>query len=254
MKSIDLNCDLGESFGNYKKGNDEAVMPYITSCNIACGFHAGDAMTIEKTILLAIKHKVSIGAHPSYPDLQGFGRRYMEIPANELTAIIKYQIAALKGMVEAHKKKLTHVKAHGALYNASFDNSEVAWAIVKAIAAIDQKLIVIGPAMSSMSKIASDMGLRYIPEIFSDRNYRDDLQLVSRAREDAMITDPKKAVQHVLGMVLNNKVRTISGEVREIEGGTVCIHGDQPNAPMFAKSLNDALQKEDILIKSFANG
>lgn len=251
--SIDLNCDLGESFGNFKVGNDEAIMPYISSCNIACGYHGGDPSTIEKTIALATKYKVSIGAHPSFPDLQGFGRRYMDVSIRDLTSMVKYQVAALKGMVESAKKRLIHVKAHGALYNAASENDEMAWAFIKAVAAIDNKLIIVGPPVGNMRNISADMGLRYVVEGFSDRNYRPDLTLVSRSREDGMITDSKAAVRQVMGMVVEGKIRDHIGGIHLLQPDTICIHGDQPNAVTFAKTIHAALKDEGYEIKSFAS-
>ena len=228
---------MGESYGRFKIGNDEAVMPHINSCNIACGFHGGDALTIQKTIQLALANNVKIGAHPSFPDLQGFGRREMNIPAKELTAILKYQIAALKGMTEAAGGALNHVKAHGSLYNLAAKSKETATVLVEAVIAIDDKLQLFGPPFSVLSAVAKKAGLAFINEAFADRNYNDDLSLVSRSQKNALIEDKKAIFEHVT-RILSGKVKTISGTYIGIKADTICIHGDQENAAEVAEMLN----------------
>ena len=228
---------MGESYGRFKIGNDEAVMPHINSCNIACGFHGGDALTIQKTIQLALANGVSIGAHPSFPDLQGFGRRKMDIPAKELAAILQYQIAALKGMTEATGGILNHVKAHGALYNLAAKSEETATTLVESIIAIDDKLQLFGPPFSVLSAVAKKAGLVFISEAFADRNYNDDLSLVSRSQKNALIEDKKAIFEHV-SHILSGKVKTITGKYIDIKANTICIHGDQENAAEVAEMLN----------------
>ncbi len=251
-KRVDLNCDLGESYGTFKVGRDSEIMPWITSCNIACGFHGGDPLTIRKTIDLALEHDVQIGAHPSYPDLAGFGRRVMEVAQDELDSLVKYQVSALKGMTEATGGRLRHVKPHGALYNVMSTNEEVARTIIRAVAAIDQSLYVVGPAGRPWKAIAEEEGILFAEEVFADRNYMDDLTLVPRTREDALIGDVHARLVHARMMVLDGCVRTVSGKEVLICGDTICIHGDHPLAPDTAKALSQGLAEENVLVTSFA--
>lgn len=253
MKQIDLNCDLGESYGRFKVGNDEAIMPYITSCNIACGFHGGDPRTIVNTVNLAATHGVQIGAHPSYPDLQGFGRRAMTMSSDELVACVKYQILAVKGLTELAGVTLKHVKPHGALYNAAAKDLDIAKTIISTVYAIDPKLVFVGPAMNVMKEYAQSIGLKYVSEVFADRRYNDDLTLVNRAHPEAMIIDEEAAERQVLQMVSQQTVSTISGSIKPILAETICLHGDQPNAVSFAKSINSALSNKGISIKAYAH-
>lgn len=241
---------MGESFGAYSFGQDEILMQYISSCNIACGFHAGDPSTIEQTIALAIQHQVAIGAHPSYPDLAGFGRRYMDISPNELKSIVKYQVAAVQGMAASQKKKLIHVKPHGALYNAAAKDETLAKAIIQAVAEIDTKLLFVGPAGNRMAKIAADYGLRYVAEAFTDRRYQDDLQLVSRSESGAVIESTDEAVAQALLIAESQRVKTNSGAEKEILAQTLCIHGDKPGAAALAKILYQSLLKRGFTISS----
>ncbi|MEM8893892.1 MAG: 5-oxoprolinase subunit PxpA [Bacteroidota bacterium] len=251
-KWIDLNCDLGESYGRFKVGNDEGIMPYITSCNIACGFHGGDPLTIIKTILLATKYNVQVGAHPGFPDLQGFGRRPMKMSADELSACVKYQVAALKSLSESNGIALKHVKPHGALYNVASKDLEFAKVLIEAVKAIDTTLIFVGPSMNVMQDYATSIGVKYASEVFADRHYNEDLTLVSRTESNAMITDDKEAEQQVLDMVVNNEVTTVTGKVKSIKADTICLHGDQPDAVQFAKTLNQALTNKGLTLKAHA--
>lgn len=252
MKNIDLNCDLGESYGRFQIGNDEAIMPYISSCNIACGYHGGDPLTIVKTIELAARHGVQIGAHPSYPDLQGFGRRDMKLSAEELSAAIKYQVMAVKGLTEAAGQQLMHVKPHGALYNAAAKDAELARTVIDTIYSIDPTLILVGPAMNPMRDYALSIGLRYAAEAFADRRYTDDLTLVSRTHPEAMITDDQEAQRQVIDMVLHEKITTVSGTTQNIIADTICLHGDQPNAVAFAQNISKALFLAGVSIQPYA--
>lgn len=248
-KYIDLNCDMGESYGRFKIGNDEVVMKHISSCNIACGFHGGDPLTIQQTIELAMKNGVKIGAHPGFPDLQGFGRRPMQLPEEELFALIQYQVAAVKGLTEAAGGKLHHVKPHGALYNMAAKDDQMAEIIVKAIFSVDSKLVLYGPPDSFLNNKARELNLVCQNEVFADRNYNDDLSLVSRQKPEAMIHDVQEMFEHVHIMLKEGKVKTISGVLKEIKAETICIHGDKPNAGEVAKYLSENLQAAGFEIR-----
>ena len=248
---IDLNCDMGESFYDRKVGNDELIMPYITSCNIACGFHGGDPETILKTINLALSNNVKVGAHPSLYDLEGFGRRKLKVSHNEIRSLLIYQISTLIGITSFLGSKLHHVKVHGALYNMASLDDEMATTIVKTILEIDPNLKLYGPSMLKWEDISKKFGLEYVPEVFSDRNYNDDLTLVDRNNKNAIINDPIDGVDHVMRMVKTNQVKTISGNLRSIKAETICIHGDQNNAVDFAKNISIELSKIDHYEKRF---
>ena len=204
-KKIDINCDMGESYYDKKIGNDSKIMPYITSCNIACGFHGGDPNTIKKTIELAIKYDVKIGAHPSFFDLEGFGRRKMDLELNELESIILYQVSALKGITESYGKKLHHVKPHGALYNIASVNDDIAETIVLTIKKIDPNLKLYGPSKMKWKEISKKHKIEYVSEVFSDRNYNDNLTLVDRDNENSMITDIDNSINHLSRMIEKGK-------------------------------------------------
>lgn len=248
---IDINCDLGESYGNFKFGMDEKIMPFISSANIACGFHAGDPVVMKKTIKLALKHNVGIGAHPSYPDLQGFGRRDLKMSYEELYTSVLYQVAALKGMTEALGGKLNHVKAHGALYNQAAKNEEVANAIIDAIKAIDGRLIVFGLANSLFIDIAKRKGLEIANEVFADRAYMDDGSLVPRNVEGAVIHDPETAKERALEMV-KGSIKCISGNQISMNADTLCIHGDNPSAIELAKRIHHYLTSKGVEINKIS--
>ena len=236
-KKIDINCDMGESYYDKRTGNDSKIMPYISSCNIACGFHGGDPLTIRKTIELAIQNNVKIGAHPSYFDLEGFGRRKITLDSDELESIILYQVSALKGITESYGIKLHHVKTHGALYNmASIDNN-IAETIVQTIKKIDPELKLYGPSKMKWKEISEKHNIKYISEVFSDRNYNDDLSLVDRNNKNSMITDISDSIEHLSRIINQGKVKTINNKLIDIDVDTVCIHGDQPNAFIFAKTI-----------------
>jgi 5-oxoprolinase (ATP-hydrolysing) subunit A len=247
---IDLNSDLGESYGNYTMGNDSEVMKYISSANIACGFHAGDPLVINSTIKQALKNNVSIGAHPGYPDLAGFGRRSMSLTEDELRSMILYQVGALKTMTEALGGKLCHVKPHGALYNDLAFDYVKAKIVAEVIRTIDDKLIFVGLSNSEMIKAAKDVGLRVANEAFADRAYNDDGTLVSRSVEGAVITDKQKCLEQVHQMVKQNIVRSINGKPVPIIADTICVHGDNEHAIEFVKALNNYLLKQRIEIRS----
>lgn len=247
---IDLNSDLGESFGSFKMGNDAEVMKYITSANIACGFHAGDPVVIEKTIKLALENHVAIGAHPGYPDLMGFGRRKMSLSPEEIKAYVFYQVGALKAMTEAMGGKLQHVKAHGALYNEAAVNESVAKAIAEAVFQLDPDLIFVGLAHSVMLEIAKKLGLQTASEVFADRAYTASGTLVPRSEPNAVIDNEELCNRRVLQMLNEQTVHTIDGSEIRIKADTICIHGDNPAALKLASSLRNHLKKNDIEIQA----
>ena len=249
MLTVDLNCDMGESFGAWKMGNDAALMDFVSSVNIACGFHAGDASTIRKTIEIALKKGVAVGAHPSFPDLQGFGRREMKMSASEVYDIILYQIAAVKGICEAFGGKLHHVKPHGALYNQAAKNKNLAEAIAKAVKTIDKNLILYGLSVSFLISEAEKIGLRTASEVFADRTYQSDGTLTPRNLQNALISDVEKAVSQVLQMISEQTVTATNGEKISLKAESVCIHGDAAHALEFAKRINAKLKKEGVNIE-----
>lgn len=238
--SIDLNCDLGESYGLFRVGNDDALFPYLTSCNIACGFHGGDPLHIERTIQKAIEHGLRIGAHPSYPDLMGFGRRKMQIPLPELKAIIKYQVAALKGMVESAGAHLAYVKPHGALYNSMVLDANEARAVIEAVQAVDQQLAVMGPAGSHVKDITISSGMTFIAEAFADRRYTDEGLLVTRGTPGAVIQDAASAAVQVRSIVQEETLTTITGKKIALRADSFCIHGDNPAAGAILRAIHQA--------------
>lgn len=247
--TVDINCDMGESYGRFLIGNDQALLPYISSCNIACGFHGGDPYHIEQTIQAALRHNVRIGAHPSYPDLAGFGRRPMTIPTTELKAIIKYQVAALKGMVESQGGHLHYVKPHGALYNEMVKNSQEAKVVIEAILSIDASLALMGLAESPLVVLAAKMGIDFIPEAFIDRRYQHKTQLVSRKLPQAVIQDEQSATQQFLQMLQEQKVQTEHG-YQTLHAQSFCIHGDNPNAVAILKALHQSMETHQIRLVS----
>lgn len=246
MYKVDLNCDMGESFGNYKIGRDKEIMKYVTSANIACGFHAGDPAIMRSTVQLALEHNVGIGAHPGLPDLEGFGRRKMDITPQEAYDMVIYQIGALQGFVQAEGASLQHVKPHGALFNMAAKQKELADAIAEAIRDVNSDLILFGLAGSELVNAGQDAGLRTANEVFSDRTYQNDGSLTSRRNPDALITDHDQAVNQVIRMVKENKVMTLQNEDIEIEAQTICIHGDGDHAVDFASFITKALQHANI--------
>lgn len=243
MKPIDLNCDMGESYGRFQVGNDDALFPYLNSCNIACGFHGGDPLHLERTIDKALSHKLRIGAHPSYPDLMGFGRRKMHLPLEELKAIIKYQVAALKGMVESAGGKLAYVKPHGALYNSMVQNAAEAEAVVVAIQSIDEHLAIMGLAGSQVQAIVEQAGMTFIAEAFADRRYDQHGHLVARGTEGAVIQDAQLAAAQVIEIVQQGQVTTIEGLQLKLQADSFCIHGDNPAAVSILQVIHQKLNQ-----------
>lgn len=243
---IDLNADLGESFGAYTIGMDAQVIPCISSANLACGWHAGDPIVMEQTVALAKKNGIAIGAHPSFPDQLGFGRRNMTISSDEARCYIKYQVGALLAFVRAEGMILQHVKPHGALYNMACRDETLAMAVCKGIAQVDRTLIVLAPAGSCLLQAAERLGLPTAGEVFADRAYRDDGTLVPRGMSGAVIRDRDKAVQRVIQMIEQGTVDSISGRKIPITAQSVCIHGDNPDALKLARQLRCTLQERGI--------
>lgn len=253
MYKVDLNCDLGESFGNYKIGVDEEILPFVTSANIACGFHAGDPAVMHKTVKLAIENKVSIGAHPGLPDLLGFGRRNMNISPQEAYDMVVYQIGALNAFVKAEGGKLQHVKPHGALYNMAAKNEILAQAIAEAIYRVDSQLILFGLSGSELIKAGESAGLRTASEVFADRTYQIDGSLTPRNERNAVITNEGEAIKQVIKMVTEGTVLCQQGFDIPIKADTICLHGDGVHALAFAKEINRQLKDFKVNIKSFIN-
>jgi len=241
-KKVNLNADLGESFGAWSMGADEQILPLIGSANLACGFHAGDPLVMRTTLRLAEQNGVTIGAHPAYPDLQGFGRRRMTIAADELEAIILYQIGALSGLARAEGTTVTHVKPHGALSNMACESEKIAETVARAIKAHDSDLILLAPALSPLADAGNAAGLKVVQEIFADRAYLDDGQLVPRSRPDAMIHGAEAALAHVEAMLTEGALVCASGKRLPTKIGSICVHGDGPDAVEIARHLNKALR------------
>lgn len=246
---VDLNCDLGESFGNYKLGLDEEVIKYISSANIACGFHASDPLVMARTVELAKINGVAVGAHPGYPDLVGFGRRNMNVQPAELKAMVQYQVGALWAFCKASKVKMQHVKPHGAMYNMAAKDEKLAVAIAEGIAEIDGSLIFLGLSGSKMLEAAEKVGLRCRKEVFADRAYREDGSLVPRTEPNAMILDENEAIERVAVMIKDGKVKAVTGKEIPIEADSVCVHGDSPKALAFVKKISCFLVAEGILVE-----
>ncbi|MCU4164948.1 LamB/YcsF family protein [Carboxylicivirga caseinilyticus] len=253
MHTIDINCDLGESYGAYKIGNDLAILKFISSANIACGFHAGDPGVIRKTIEAALNHNVAIGAHPGFPDIQGFGRRNMYLSDDELFDTILYQVSALKGITEALGGKLQHVKPHGAMYNMAAKDYHMAKTIARAVKKIDPSLFFYGLANSQMIQAAKDEGLTTVSETFADRRYTKEGLLVPRSQPDAVIHDSNQCIQQVLTMAKDQKVISADGHEITLKADTICLHGDNVQALELAKHITEALEKSDIHISAINN-
>ncbi|MBW4803788.1 5-oxoprolinase subunit PxpA [Loigolactobacillus coryniformis] len=244
MVKIDLNCDLGESFGRYTLGLDAEVLPYVTSANIACGFHAGDPTVMAATVALAEKNQVALGAHPGLPDLVGFGRRKMQITPAQAQADVQYQVGALAAF--SKNGKLHHVKPHGALYNMAAQDYELARGICLGIKAVDPTLILVGLANSQLIKAAQDIELPCAQEVFADRNYLADGSLVPRSQPNALITDEQTAVDRTVKMIQTQSVTAIDGQQVALKPDTVCVHGDGAKAVAFVQKIHAALLAADI--------
>ncbi|MGE0153252.1 MAG: LamB/YcsF family protein [Reyranellaceae bacterium] len=247
-RGINLNADLGESFGPWPMGNDAAMLGIVKSANVACGFHAGDPTVMTETVRLAKANGVSIGAHPSFPDLQGFGRRQMKLSTAELEALIAYQTGALMGVAAAQGMTVTHVKPHGALSNMASVDAAMAEAIARAIRAVDRDLIFLATAGSEMAKAGRRLGLTTAQEIFADRTYGDDGNLTPRAQPNAMIHDAQQAVAHVRRMVEEQAIFSLSGRKIPTPVDSICVHGDEESAVAVARAVREGLEQAQIRI------
>ncbi|MUV36753.1 UPF0271 protein [Lentibacillus sp. JNUCC-1] len=248
-KQIDLNCDLGESFGVYKMGHDEEVIQLVSSINVACGFHGGDPDVMDKTVAMAKEFNVGVGAHPSYPDRLGFGRWNMDIPQETLTNIIIYQIGALDAFCQKHNVKLQHVKPHGNLNNMADKSETIASSIVEAVHALNPELPIFVKPHSELERVAVEKEQPVVLELFADRSYQNDLSLVPRTEHGAVITEPEVAADQVLRMVLDEQITTISGDEIDISGETICVHGDTPTAVHMIKVIKEKLAANQIEVR-----
>ena len=249
VASIDLNCDMGESFGAWRMGADEAVMPLVSSANVACGFHAGDASVMRRTVALALAHGVAIGAHVSLPDLQGFGRREMKIAPDELVDVVQYQVGALAAIAAAQGAKLSHVKPHGALYNMAARDPELAAAIARAVREVDASLALVGLAGSASIAAARAAGLATVSEGFADRSYERDGSLTPRSVAGAVHEDRGVATAQALALARGEPVAARTGEQVAVRVESICIHGDGPDPAGFARSLRDAFARAGIEVR-----
>jgi UPF0271 protein len=248
--TIDLNADIGESYGSHKMGNDAEIIKYVTSANIACGFHGGDPLVIEKTIKLALENNVAIGAHPGYNDLQGFGRRSIKVSNEDLYAMTLYQVGALKAMTNAYGGKLHHVKPHGAMYNDLANSFQKAKVFAEAIYKIDPELILVGLANSEMQNAAREVGLKSACEVFADRAYNDDGSLVSRFKYGAVFHDSETCLKQVKKIIIENSIQTVNGNSIETCVDTICINGDNSEALDFVKTFHKFLAEKEVKLKS----
>ncbi len=251
---IDLNADLGESFGAYRYGADQELLPLVTSANIACGWHGGDPGVMRRAVALACQNGVVIGAHPGYPDLMGFGRRNMALSPQEVTDAILYQLGALDGICRAEETSVAYVKPHGALYNAAAKDAALASAIVAAVKSYSPQLFLLCPEGSAMQAAAEAAGLRVAREFFADRGYQDDGTLVPRSKPGAVLSDTELICKRVLRAVQEGTVETVSGGVIPVQMDSVCLHGDNPAAVVLAHSIRDILVGAGVTLKSFAGG
>ena len=251
MFKVDLNCDLGESFGNYRLGEQEEILKYVTSANVACGFHAGDPTVMRKTVELCIANGVQIGAHPGLPDLNGFGRREMNITPQEAYDMVVYQIGALQGFLQTKGVQMQHVKPHGALYNMASVNRPIADAIAKAVYDISPTLILFGLASSELTAAGEAIGLQTIHEVFADRTYQADGTLTSRKQDNALITDEAVAITQVVKMVKEGIVTSVQGTDVALKAESICIHGDGAHAVQFAKRARYELEAQQIQVQAF---
>lgn len=247
---VDLNADVGESFGAYAIGHDAGLMRAITSANVAAGFHAGDPSVLRDTIRLAKASGVAVGAHPGLPDIAGFGRREMRLSAEEVEDLVLYQVAAVAGVASAEGVRLQHVKPHGALYTMAARDTSIASAVVRAVAAFDSTLIVFGPPGSELVNVARTLGLRAVPEAFADRAYEANGSLSPRNRVGAVLTDPRDVVARAIRMVRERAVVTVGGTVLPIEAETICVHGDTPGADRLAADLRAGLEAVGVMVRA----
>ncbi len=248
MFKVDLNSDLGESFGAYRIGCDEDVLGEVTSANVACGWHAGDPVVLDRTLALAKAKGVAVGAHPGYPDLLGFGRRDMKLSPDEEYAYTLYQLGAFAAFVKRHGSEVQHLKAHGAMYNAAGKDIVLAQAICRAVKDFDPNIILLGLSGSKLIEAAQEMGLKAACEVFADRAYEEDGSLVSRKKPGAMIEDEEVAIQRVVRMVKEGKVAAITGKDVPVKADSICVHGDGPKALAFTRRIRERLAEEGVTL------
>ena len=248
MLKVDLNSDLGESFGAYKIGMDADILQYVSSANVACGFHAGDPLVMEETVRLAKKAGAAVGAHPGYPDLQGFGRRNMICTPKEVKAYVKYQLGALLAFTRTAGITLQHCKPHGALYNMAAKDKALAAAIAEAVADVDAGIILLGLAGSAMTEAGKEAGLRIAGEVFADRAYQADGSLVPRSMPGAVIHDTEEALSRTVRMVKEGIVTAVTGETVPLTADSICVHGDNPSALAFVKAIRERLETEGVSV------
>jgi UPF0271 protein len=246
---IDLNCDMGESFGAYTIGLDEEVLEYITSANIACGWHAGDPLVMNKTVRMAAEKGVGVGAHPGYPDLMGFGRRNLDCTPEEIRNYMVYQIGALQAFCRVHGVSLQHVKPHGNLYLTAVEKEDVARAVAEAIVSVDSELLFVALAGAKgelMRRIGKELGLRVVYEAFPDRAYTPEGTLVSRRQPGAVIKDPEVVSERALMMAKEGRVKAVDGSIIPLEVQTLCVHGDTPGAVALVRTIRERLESEGV--------
>ncbi|MBI2833268.1 MAG: LamB/YcsF family protein [Acidobacteria bacterium] len=249
MLRVDLNCDMGESFGAYTIGDDERLMRAVTSANVACGFHAGDPSVMHRTVRLARRANVAVGAHPGFPDLVGFGRRDLRVTPQEVEDFVIYQIGALAAIAASEGLRLQHVKAHGALYNMAGKDRDLAGAIARAVRSVDASLIVVGLSGSEMLTGARAEGLRVASEVFADRAYDPDGSLTARRTPGSVIHDPTRVVERAIRMVRDRAVVTTDGSTVPLVADTICVHGDTPGAADLVERLRAGLERAGIAVK-----
>lgn len=250
MFAVDLNCDMGESFGAYQLGNDEAILDVVSSINVACGFHAGDPATMRKTVHMALNKQVAIGAHPGLPDLSGFGRRNMNISPEEAFDMTVYQIGALDAFIRAEGGIMQHVKPHGALYNMAAKNSQLAQGIAEAVYKVNPELVLYGLSGSELIRAGVRVGLVTASEVFADRTYCQDGSLTPRNEPDALISDPLKSVSQIMQILKTGSVRSRENVDVKIAAQTICIHGDGAHALQFAGCIREMLESEGIQVRA----
>ncbi len=250
--TIDVNSDLGESFGQWRMGDDEQMLRAVSSANVACGFHGGDPTTMLETCRIAAASGVVIGAHPSFPDLVGFGRRHLKVSPAELAADTVYQLGALAGVATAASTAMRYVKPHGAMYAAVAADPDLAEAFARAVAAFDSRLAVLGMPGSAVERAADAAGLRFVAEAFADRGYLADGTLAPRNQPGALVTDPDAAAQRVLRMVADREVEAVGGGLVRIDAESVCVHGDTPGAVDIARAVRAALAEAGVPVGAFA--
>ena len=251
MPRIDINCDLGEGFGVYEVGQDERIFPLITSANIACGFHAGDPVIMQRSVELAIRHHVSIGAHPGTPDLMGFGRRRMDLEPDEIECLLIYQIGAIEAMARAHGAVLRHVKPHGWLYNEAASNLELARGIARAVKKVSPRLVLFGLSGSFLIRAAEEEGLPFAREAFVDRAYLEDGTLAPRTRPGAVITNPDRAANQALRIAQAKEVICLQRGEIHVGADTLCVHGDNPEVLRVLREVRKVLGQHKIPISAF---